>query len=150
MRNARIDITQGLDGEPVVLALLDLDDGEAGAAAHAVRAVSGERFRGAELTVDDVLELRELTALADELEDHAARAGLQTLVLRPARLSALHDALTQFVEARDAAEWLREDDREPVARVRELLWPLGDLRSDALRAALSAASHEPTPGPCGG
>jgi hypothetical protein len=140
MLNARIDITQGLDGEQVVLAVFDLGDEELAASAHAVHAVSGERFRTAAMSVDDVLELRELTALADELDGLASRAGVSTLVLRPARLSAYRGALTQFVESRDAAEWLRDEDREPLSRSRELLWPLGDLAADAMRAALTSPS----------
>ena len=71
MHNARIDTTQGLDGEAVVLAVFDLGDEEIAASAHAVKVFSAERFRNAELSIDDVLELRELTALADELDDHS-------------------------------------------------------------------------------
>ena len=75
MYNARIDITQGLDGEAVVLACFDLGDEEIAASAHAVKAIASERFRNVEMSIDDVLELRELTALADELGDHLQRAG---------------------------------------------------------------------------
>ena len=108
MHNARIDTTQGLDGEAVVLAVFDLPDEEIAASAHAVKAFSGERFRTAEMSVDDVLELRELTALADELGDLVLRAGVSTLVMRPARLNAWRDALTYFVESRDDADWMRD------------------------------------------
>jgi hypothetical protein len=146
MINARIEITQGLDGEAVVLALFDLGSEEIAASAHAVRAISGERFRTASMSVDDVLELRELTALSDELTDLASRTGVSTVVLRPARLSAYRNALTQFVENRDEADWLREEDREPLTVARELLWPLGDLAADAMRAALEPG----TPHNCGG
>jgi hypothetical protein len=139
MINARIEITTGLDGEPVVLALFDLDGAEVAAFAHAVKAVSAERFRMADMSVDDVLELRELTALADELGGLVAlEDGLRTVVMRPARLTACRDALASFVEARDEAEWMREEDLEPLARVRGLVPPLEDLCAEALRAALQA------------
>jgi hypothetical protein len=142
MFHARIDITQGLDGEPVVLALFDLAAEDVAACAHAVKTVSGLRFRNTEMSVDDVLELRELTALADELGNLASREGIGTVVLRPARLSAFRAALTSFVEGRDEAEWMRDEDREPLSRVRELLWPLGELAADAMRAALTPpAAH---------
>src|SRR5918994_2324679 len=137
MHNARIDTTQGLDGEAVVLAVFDLSDEEINGSAHAVKTVSAERYRTADMSVDDVLELRELTALTDELNDHLLRPGVSTLVMRPSRLNAWRDALTRFVESRDEAEWMREEDREPLALVRSLLWPLGDLCADAMRAALS-------------
>jgi hypothetical protein len=137
MFQARIDISEGLDGEPVVLACFDLGDAEIAASAHAVAVTSGERFRTASLSVDDVLELRELTVLVEELRDLALRPGISTVVLGPARLSAYRDAVAHFVETRDEAEWLREEDREPLARVRGLLGPLEELCADAIRAALS-------------
>jgi hypothetical protein len=137
MHHQRIDITQGLDGEPVVLACFDLLEEEVAASAHAVRAVSGQRFRTATMSVDDVLEFRELAALADELGDLQLQPGMRTTVMRPARLTAFRNAIADFVEYRDSSEWMREDDREPLAVVRTLLWPLEELCADAMRAALS-------------
>jgi hypothetical protein len=142
MVNAHIDISQGLDGEAVVLACFDLGEDQLAASAHAVVATT-ERFRNEEMSVDDVIELRELTALADELADLALRPGMRTVVLRPARLTVYRDAVARFVESRDEAEWVREEDREALARVRGLLFPLEDLCADALRAALEG----PTPRP---
>src|SRR6476660_3672201 len=136
MLNARIDTTKDLEGHPVVLACIDLTEAEAAGAAHVVAAVRGETYRTAELSADDVLEMRELTAIADELADMAARGAASSLVLPPARLTALRHALELFIEGRDEADWLREEDREPLAVVRTLLWPLADLCEDALRAAL--------------
>ena len=136
MEHARIDITKGLDGEAVVLACFDLGEAEIGASAHAVKAIREERFRNADMSVDDVLEMRELTALADELSQHVHETGIRTLVMRPSRLNAWRDALTHFVETRDEAEWTREDDREALPVARNLLWPLSDLCADAMRAAL--------------
>jgi hypothetical protein len=143
MLHPRIDISYGLDGEPVVLACFDLGEEQIVASAHAAAATAAERFRSASMSVDDVLELRELTALADELDALALRPGIRTVVLRPARLSAYRDAVARFVETRDEADWLREEDREPLARLRGLLVPLEELCAEALRAALS-----PAPRPC--
>jgi len=135
MRNARIDISQDLDGEPVVFACFDLGEDEVAASAHAIAATAAERFRTASMSADDVVELRELTALTDELGELGG--GMRTVVLRPARLSAYRDAIGHFVEARDEAEWLREEDREPLAIVRSLLFPLEELSAEAVRTALS-------------
>jgi hypothetical protein len=143
MLNARIDVSHGLEGEPIVLACFDLSAEQIVAASHAVAAVAAERFRSVTMSVDDVLELRELTALADELADTSAEPGMRTLVLRPARLSALRDSVARYVESRDEAEWIREEDREPLARLRGLIVPLEELCAEALRAALS-----PAPRPC--
>jgi hypothetical protein len=143
MLHPRIDISQDLEGEPVVLACFDLGEHDLAASSHAVAAIAAERFRSASMSVDDVLEFRELTALADELADLALRPGIRTVVLRPARLSVYRDAVARFVETRDDAEWIGEDDREPLARLRGLLVPLEELCAEAVRAALS-----PTPRPC--
>ena len=134
MERAHIDISQDLDGEPVVFACFDLDDGEIAASAHAIGVTAAERFR---MSVDDVLELRELTALADEFGELARAGASQTVVLRPARLSAYRAAVAGFVETRDAADWIREEDREPLGRLRAMLLPLDQLCAEAMRAALS-------------
>jgi hypothetical protein len=144
MRNARIDITQGVDGEPLVLACFDLDDEDIAASAYAVTASSAERFRTASMSTDDVLEMRELTALADELAELARQPGIRTVVMRPARLAAYRHALEHFVDSRDEAGWIRDEEREPLARVRGLLAPLQELGADAMRAALSPPSNRPS------
>ena len=90
---------------------------------------------------DDVIELRELTGLADELGEPGSEGAARTLVFSPARLNLYRDALAGFVDSRDEAEWLREEDREALAQARELLPALGHLSEEALRAALSPAPH---------
>lgn len=139
MERQHIDITKDLEGESVVHAVFDLREEEIAAAAHAVQASSAERFRNEEMSADDVVEFRELTALADELRELAGGAG--TIVMRPARLTAFRHALDTFVESRDEAEWIRDEDREPLAIARGLLWPLEDLSAEAMQAALSG--HAP-------
>jgi hypothetical protein len=137
MERQHIDITQDLEGEPVVHAIFDLREEEIAASAHAVAAGSAERFRNTELSADDVIEFRELTALADELRELIGGHG--TIVMRPARLNAYRAALGTFVESRDESDWLREEDREPLAIVRGLLFSLEELSAEAMRAALSPA-----------
>ena len=139
MERQHIDITKDLEDERVVHAVFDLRAEEITASAHAVTASSTERFRNEELSADDVVEFRELTALADELSELVGGAG--TIVMRPARLNAYRNALMNFVESRDEAEWIRDADREPLAIVRGLLWPLEELSADAMQAALSG--HAP-------
>jgi hypothetical protein len=81
-----------------------------------------------------VLEFRDLTALADELGE--LTAGASTVVLRPARLSTLLDAVTRFVESRERADWVREEDHQPMGLLREMLLGLEQLSAEATRAAL--------------
>ena len=135
MERAHVDVTRDLEDEPVVHAVFDLREEEIGASAHAVAASVAERFRNEQLSADDVVEFRELTALADELSELVGGAG--TIVMRPARLNAYRHALVVFVESRDEADWIRDDDREPLAIARGLLWPLEDLAAEAMQAALS-------------
>jgi hypothetical protein len=137
MERQHIDISRDLDGETVVFACFDLPEEQIRASAHAVAASAAERYRNTEMSADDVIDLRELTALADELAELVGGAG--TIVLRPARLSVYRAALAFFVETRDEADWIREDDREPLAIVRGLLYPLEQLSAEAMRAALSPA-----------
>jgi hypothetical protein len=163
MQHAHIDISRDLEGDPVVFACFDLRQAEVAAAAHAVRAVGTERFRTSSMSADEVLQLRELTALADELDggspadeldgrspadelDGRSLPGelddtLRTIVFRPARLSTFREAVARFVESRDEAEWIRDEDREPLARLRGMLLPLEQLCAEAMRVALSPESH---------
>lgn len=190
MHRAHIDISRGLDGEHVVLACFDLREDELAAAARAVAAIAAERYRTPRISADDVLELRELTALKDELEhgvrsvdpgqgiepgtgsqpaDGIAPSGradgiapggqadgiapsepvdgippgqaMRTLVMQPARLSVLRDAVAAFVDSRDDADWVGHEDRGPLALLRGMLLPLEQLCADAMRAALSPESH---------
>jgi hypothetical protein len=181
MHHAHIDISRGLDGERVVLACFDLREDELAAAARAVAAIAAERYRTPRISADEVLELRELTALKDELEhgtrvvdpeqdsepgsesgaaqdtapDEAAQDGatgwaaqdiapgqaMRTLVMQPARLSVLRDAVAAFVDSRDDADWVGHEDRGPLALLRGMVLPLEQLCADAMRAALSPESH---------
>jgi hypothetical protein len=162
MQHAYIDISRGLDGEPVVLACFGLREDEVAAAGRAVAAIAADRYRTPRISADDVLQLRELTALADELEHglpaeagqgiepgHGIEPGqgnepvqdIRTLVFQPARLCALRDAVAAFVDSREDADWVGHEDRGPLALLRGLVLPLEQLCADAMRAALSPESH---------
>src|SRR3712207_63709 len=136
MVNPRIETRAGEGGMTVVTAVFDLSGAQSAAAAIAVAAVSVTRYRTAAMSADDVLTLRELTALADELNALGGAPGLQPVRMAPARLTARRDGLAEFVDSGDAADYVREDEREPLALLRPLLWPLDDLCARALQAAL--------------
>lgn len=137
MLRGHLDISRNVDGEAVVLACIDLGEEEVRASAHAVGATIAERFRVPPISGADVLELRELTGLADELRQPGSEGAVRTFVFSRARLNLYRDAVAYFVARRDQAEWMREEDREPLARVRGLLGPLEELCAEAIRAALS-------------
>ena len=116
-----------MDGTPVVEGLAHFSPEQAGAAADAVRAVISSRFRVPALSVDEILAMREHTALGDTLEDLRGAEGISILVLSIPRLGiligALHDA--------------------PFGLAHAILDQLEDLHAAALRAALDAPSGDP-------
>jgi hypothetical protein len=141
MLRGRIDISRDMEGEVVVLACIDLAEEDVRASAHAVNATISERFRMQAISGDDVLKLRELTGLADELGEPGVEGAVRTLVFSPARLNLYREAIADFVDSRSEADWIREEEREALGRVRELLPGLAELSEEALRAALSPASQ---------
>jgi hypothetical protein len=135
MYNARIDSTQDLEGQTVVSACFDLSEEEVAAAVHAIRAIGADRYRTADLSADEVLQMRELTAIADELAEPGG--GIRTVVLSPARLATFRHAVEHFVETRTYADWLRDEDREPLELLRAMAPALELLCEEAIRAALT-------------
>jgi hypothetical protein len=113
-----------LDGTPVVEALVHLSPDQAGACADAVRAVVAVRYRVPLLSVDEILVMRELVALADGLDDLRGAEGVTVLVLSIARLGLLREAVAESAPGPAHA----------------LLDALADLHADALRAALGESS----------
>ena len=77
--------------------------------------------------------------MADELRE--LNGGTSTVVLKPARLSLLREAVGRFVQTREQAEWLREEDREALALLRELTgrWRRSAPRPHAPRCRTRAA-----------
>jgi hypothetical protein len=135
MQNAYVSTTGG------VHACFDLSEPEIAAVAHAANVSRTEQFQNEELSADDVVQMRELTALADQLTALAGHGSAVTVSMSPARLVAFRDTLAAFVEHRDEAGFTREEDREAYAVALSLAMPLGDLAADTLRAALDAADH---------
>jgi len=141
MLNAHAHTASGADGAKTVQARFDLAEDKIAAVARAVDVSRTEQFRHEELSTDDVIAMRELTALADQMTALAGYGGAVTVELSPARLVALRDALHAFVEQRDEAGFTREEDRDAYAVAMALAAPLADLGADTLRAALDAAEH---------
>ena len=141
MHNASVNTRSGSDGSKQVVALFDLTEDEIAAVARAVDVSRTEQYRHEELSTDDVVAMRELTALADQLTALAGHGSAVSVELSPARVVALRDTLHVFVEHRDEAGFVREEDREAYAAAMALAAPLADLGAETLRAALDAAAH---------
>src|SRR3954463_6610869 len=134
MINPEVRTLHEADGTPVCNVSLDLSAGQLGAAAKVVDAVRLARHRGEALSTDDVLALRELTSVSDELHRLAEHGAHGTLVLPLARFLALHDALGEWIHHADERGWLREAERGAHAFVDPLLDPMTQLRTEALHA----------------
>jgi hypothetical protein len=143
MVNAELRTLHAADGTPVCNVSFDLSAEQLKAAARAGEAIRLERHRNLELSTDDVLALRELTSISDELHTLADHGANATLVLPLARFVSLHDALTEWIHAADARGWMREDDAEAYPYVAALIDPMASLRADGLHAVLGAAETAP-------
>jgi hypothetical protein len=144
MVNAHVHTLHEPDGTPVCNVAFDLSDLQLRAAAHAAGELVVERHRGRELELDDVLALRELTGLRDELDRLVEAEAHATLVFPLARFIALHDAVDEWVATRVERGWTREADDEALPYLEALLGPMADLRADALAAVLGERSGADT------
>jgi hypothetical protein len=136
MVNAVIRTLHEPDGTPVCNAAFDLSAEQLAAAVHACGEMRIERHRGEALGIDDVLALRELTSVCDELALLADAHAHATVTLTLARFVALHDALDEWVVSRGERDWLREEDATALPIVDALLAPMGALRAEGFRATL--------------
>jgi hypothetical protein len=143
MVHAEILMLREPDGTPVCNTAFDLSADQLRAAAHAAAEIRTERHRGHELSTDDVLALRDLTSVVDELDALAGSSGHTTMTMPLARMAALHDALDEWVRTRTDRGWLREADEDAHPILAALLPPMGSLRADAVRAVLEAHAQAP-------
>ena len=139
MVNEEIQQLHEPDGTPVCNVGFDLSAAQLAAASYALGEMLIERHRGQELEIDDVLALRELTSVRDELQVLADAEANARLLLTLGRFIALHDAVDEYVVTRTGRDWLRDADREALPFVGALLAPMATLRADALAAVLGSS-----------
>jgi hypothetical protein len=132
-----VEVRTDADGHPSVEVLFDLTPDQARAAAHALTVIREARYRTAELSADDVVAMRELTSLADELGELAAGPGADRVRASVARLGALRSALEEFAAA-EHLERVGDADVRPV--VFSLADAIAELHAEAVRAALDGAA----------
>jgi hypothetical protein len=136
MVNAHVHTLHEPDGTPVCNVSFDLSAVQVRAAEHAAGELLVERHRGQELELDDVLALRELTGVRDELARLVEQDGHATVVLPLARFIVLHDAVDEWVATRVERGWTREADDEALPYLEGLLGSMAELRGEALAAVL--------------
>ena len=134
MLHHHIEVGSDAEGHRSVSATFDLGPEQAGAAAHAVRVIRDVRYRTAEMSADDVLAMRDMTSLADELADLQALDGRSHVTASVARLGVLRGALEEFASA---AHLEREGDAAARPAVIALVDAVADLHAEAVHTALT-------------
>ena len=129
-----IEVATDADGHRAVTATFALGPEQAGAAAHAVRVIRDVRYRVAEMSSDDVLAMRDMTSLADELGDLQALDGRSHVSASVARLGVLRGVLDEFASA---AHLEREGDAAARPVVIGLVDAVADMHAEAVHAALT-------------
>jgi hypothetical protein len=137
MVNEEIHTLHDPDGLPVCNVGFDLSSDQLAATAYATGEILVERHRGQALDIDDVLALRELTGVRDELHTLAEAGAHARLTMPLARFIALHDAVDEWVCTRTGRDWLRDADREALPFTGALIGSMASLRRDALAAVLA-------------
>ncbi len=137
MINASIDTLTGPDGFPVVQIGFDLSHEQLAAVSLGAAGARVDRHRGQEMSVDDVLAMRRLTSVGDGIALLAGNGLANRVVLAVGDLALLHDALVEWSETQEAQGWQRAAEAEALRMLRPLLWVMGELRAEALRAALA-------------
>ena len=122
---------------PVCNVAFDLSVDQLASAAHACAEMVLERNRGHALEIDDVLALRELTGVRDELDRLASAGGHASLLITFARFVALHDAVDEWVVSRRGRDWLRKADEDALPFAAGMLGPMAALREQAVAVTLS-------------
>ena len=138
MVNTAIQMLQAPDGTLVCNTAFDLSAAQLTAASYAVGEVLLGRHRGQELETDQVLALRELTGVRDELDRLVSAGGHGHVVLPLGRFITLHDAVDEYVVSRTERDWLRKADEDALPLLDAMLGPASALRADAVEATLNA------------
>jgi hypothetical protein len=127
-----------LDGSRVVDVTMDMTADQLTAGAHAVGAVVADRYRVAALeSADDILAMRELTSLADELQSLVVPGAIARLTLNVGGVGRFSEALEAFVRlVTDDERPQREGDVDAMPHVYAIIDGVADAHHDAMRVAL--------------
>jgi len=104
---------------------LDLTHEQLVALAHASAAARLERHRHQTMDVDDVLAMRRLAMIGDGLTHMAGNGAINTVRLGAAETATLREALSEWLEGVERRGWMRDDDREAMPVVRQVLEACG-------------------------
>jgi len=124
--NREIVVEPGPEG-PRPQAVFDLCDAQASAVADALSHHQRTRFAAEALDADRALELRSLSALADQVQDLAAAGGHVVLRAGADDAAALVRAVVGYLDDRDSDGYQPPEERERLVVLHDLLEPLMEL-----------------------
>ena len=131
--NREILVAQGPDGRRTE-AVFDLSSTEVAAVAVALGHYRRNRFGGAALGADEVLELRALNALAEQVDELAVLGGHAAVRTDGHGAAALAQAALVYLRERDTESYQSPEERERLAALRGLADPLIELACELRRA----------------
>jgi hypothetical protein len=131
--NREILVTQGPQG-PQAQAVFDLSSTQVSAFAAALAHHRRTRFGAEALGAREVLELRALSTLAEQIDELAALGGHAVVRTGADGVSALAQAAIVYVGERDTESYQSPEERERLAALRELPEPLIELACELRRA----------------
>jgi hypothetical protein len=128
-----IVVTPGPSG-PHAEAVFDLSKTQVEAVAAALAHLRRTRFAGTALGTEEVLELRGLDALAEQLDQLAELGGHAVVRTDGDGVSALARAALVYVRERDTESYQSPEERERIAALSDLADPLIELACEVHRA----------------
>lgn len=131
-----IELYPDRDGLPTVAITIDLTPAQVEATLHALRTIREARYSVGQVSTDDVLALRELTALIDVLADLSGRIGVARVQTTVARLGVLREGLAAFASGEHLE---REGDAANRPIVLAVLDAVEEIHVRAVFAALDGA-----------
>ena len=131
--NREIVVTQGPEG-PEVVAVFDLSSVQVSAVAAALAHYRRTRFGGAALDADEVLELRALSTVAEQIDELAALGGHAVVRTVADGVVVLAQAALVYVRERDTESYQSPEERERIAALHGLGEPLIELACELRRA----------------
>lgn len=132
MTNERFENVHSADGLTVEVRF-DLTDEQLLAVSNAVNVVRAERFMGAEMTAQDVLDMRELVAVADSAAERAADGSHGgTLIMTVTRLGMTLATLAERLARMDELGFTARQDELDRPELEAIIDDLYDLHVRAL------------------
>jgi hypothetical protein len=115
-------------------AVFDLTSTQVTAVADALAHHRRTRFAGADLSTDDVLHLRALTVVAEQIDALATQDGHAVVRTDAAAAASLAQAVSVYLQERDVDGYQSPEERERLAALRDLADPLVELACELRRA----------------